>query len=224
VITDPVHGDIFVTRLEQAFLDTPPMQRLRRVRQLGATHLVYPGATHTRFAHSLGAVRAVQDLLDMAMGQRNRNHAVADLFDEWEREERRGDTTTVTAANGGPAVAEATAEAEDARKLHLRKLAEATVLARPGAMLHDVGHLPYGHSIEDDLDLLIPHDENTSRFHRLWAEMISAIEKSAWAAGHRRNWPETRIQERVDTFAPLREGGQLYTSLRPLILSKEKDE
>ncbi|HWY18637.1 MAG TPA: HD domain-containing protein [Solirubrobacteraceae bacterium] len=222
VITDPVHGDIFVTRLEQAFLDTPPMQRLRRVRQLGATHLVYPGATHTRFAHSLGAVRAVQDLLDMAIGQRNRNHAVADLFDEWEREERRGDTTAVT-ADDGLTVAEA-AEVEDARTIHLRKLAEATVLARLGALLHDVGHLPYGHSIEDDLDLLTPHDENTSRFHRLWAEMISAIEKSTRTAGHRRNWPETRIQELLDAFAPLREGGKLYTSLRPLILSKERDE
>ena len=35
VITDPVHGDIFLTRLERLIVDTPPFQRLRRVRQLG---------------------------------------------------------------------------------------------------------------------------------------------------------------------------------------------
>lgn len=224
VITDPIHGDIFVTRLEQAFLDTPPMQRLRRVRQLGTTHLVYPGATHTRFAHSLGAVRAVQDLLDVAMGQRNRNHPVPDLFDEWEREERRDGAAAHTTAKGELAVAEAPADSGSARTIRRRKLGEATVLARLGALLHDVGHLPYGHSIEDDLDLLTPHDENTSRFRRLWAEMLSAIEESARIVGHRQNRSAAVIEERVGALAPLREGGPLYESLRPLILSKEEDE
>jgi len=133
VITDPIHSDIFVTRLEQAFLDTPPMQRLRRVRQLGTTHLVYPGATHTRFAHSLGAVRAVQDLLDVAMGQRNRNHPVPDLFDEWEREERRDGAAAHTTGKGELAVAETPADSGSARTIRRRKLGEATVLARLGA-------------------------------------------------------------------------------------------
>jgi HD superfamily phosphohydrolase len=223
VITDPIHGDIFITRLEQAFLDTPPMQRLRRVRQLGTTHLVYPGATHTRFAHSVGAVRAVQDLLDVAMGQRNRNHTVPDLFDEWEKDERRDDSAARVAAEDELAIAEDPGNPERARTIHLRKLAEATVLARLGALLHDVGHLPYGHSIEDDLDLLAPHDENTSRFQRLWAEMLSVIEGSVRAAGHRRSWSEATIQGRLDGLAPLLEGRPLYASLRPLILSKEKD-
>ncbi len=63
-ITDPVHGDIYINKLEQLLIDSPPMQRLRRVRQLGTTHLVYPGATQTRFSHSLGTLRAAQDLLD----------------------------------------------------------------------------------------------------------------------------------------------------------------
>ncbi|MFC4447841.1 HD domain-containing protein [Halorussus aquaticus] len=54
-IKDPVHGYV---ELEQALLDyvvdTRPFQRLRYVRQLSATNLVYPGANHTRFEHSLG--------------------------------------------------------------------------------------------------------------------------------------------------------------------------
>jgi HD superfamily phosphohydrolase len=51
VITDPVHGDIFLTKLEIAMVDSRAFQRLRRIRQLGNTHLVYPGAVHTRFSH-----------------------------------------------------------------------------------------------------------------------------------------------------------------------------
>ncbi|MFQ6135938.1 MAG: HD domain-containing protein [Candidatus Hydrothermarchaeales archaeon] len=56
VIRDSVHGDIFLTELELEIVDTPEFQRLRRIRQLGMTHLVYPGANHTRFEHSLGAL------------------------------------------------------------------------------------------------------------------------------------------------------------------------
>src|SRR5437763_1930386 len=83
-ITDPVHGDVYITRLEQRFLDSPPLQRLRRVRQLGTTHLVYPGATHSRFSHALGAVRAAQNLLDAVLDQRHGPNPAKDIFAEWE--------------------------------------------------------------------------------------------------------------------------------------------
>ncbi|MFC7176447.1 hypothetical protein [Halosegnis marinus] len=54
-IKDPVHGYIELDEpLVEALVDTPAFQRLRHVRQLSGTHLVYPGATHTRFEHSLG--------------------------------------------------------------------------------------------------------------------------------------------------------------------------
>jgi hypothetical protein len=89
VITDPIHGDIYVTTLEQSLVDTAAFQRLRRVKQLSTTHLVYPGATHTRFAHSLGALRVVQDLFDVAWGQRNGNHAVEDLLAQWDHDRQR---------------------------------------------------------------------------------------------------------------------------------------
>jgi HD superfamily phosphohydrolase len=55
-IQDAIHGYIGLNDLEEAVLDTPEMQRLRRVRQLGFSNLVYPSATHTRFEHSLGAM------------------------------------------------------------------------------------------------------------------------------------------------------------------------
>ncbi len=54
-IRDPVHGFIFREPTEQGIIDTSIFQRLRRLRQLALAYLVYPGAVHTRFEHSLGA-------------------------------------------------------------------------------------------------------------------------------------------------------------------------
>jgi HD superfamily phosphohydrolase len=54
-IRDPVHGFIHRRSYEQDIIDTRVFQRLRSLRQLALANLVYPGATHTRFDHSLGA-------------------------------------------------------------------------------------------------------------------------------------------------------------------------
>ena len=48
-INDPIHGIITLTPRMCQIIDTPEFQRLHRLRQLGATYLVYPSATHTRF-------------------------------------------------------------------------------------------------------------------------------------------------------------------------------
>lgn len=53
-IKDSVHNHIEITGVAAELLDTPPVQRLRYVRQLGTVSLVYPSANHTRFEHSLG--------------------------------------------------------------------------------------------------------------------------------------------------------------------------
>ena len=55
-IRDPLYGYIGLTRDELRLLDTPPLQRLRRIKQLANAHLVYPAACHTRFEHSLGVL------------------------------------------------------------------------------------------------------------------------------------------------------------------------
>lgn len=56
----PEFRNILMSRRVQAVVDHPAFQRLRRVRQLGPTHLVYPGAVHTRFEHSLGVYSCVR--------------------------------------------------------------------------------------------------------------------------------------------------------------------
>ncbi len=61
-IKDPVHGYIQVESSLLPLLDTPQVQRLRYIRQLGFSFLVYPGAHHTRFEHSLGTMHLAHAL------------------------------------------------------------------------------------------------------------------------------------------------------------------
>jgi len=55
-IIDPIHDFVRVYDNELNIIDTPIFQRLRRIRQLSGAHLIYPGAQHTRFEHSLGVM------------------------------------------------------------------------------------------------------------------------------------------------------------------------
>lgn len=63
ILRDPVHGDIELTREELRLVDTAAFQRLRGIKQLGSASLVYPGATHTRFEHSIGTLHVCEQLL-----------------------------------------------------------------------------------------------------------------------------------------------------------------
>lgn len=56
LIRDPIHGDLELTGTEVRIVDSDVFQRLRRIKQLSNTHLVFPGATHTRFEHSVGTM------------------------------------------------------------------------------------------------------------------------------------------------------------------------
>lgn len=63
-IRDPVHGFVRADRLESALIDTASVQRLRFIRQLGLTYMVYPGAEHSRFSHALGALELAGRVYD----------------------------------------------------------------------------------------------------------------------------------------------------------------
>lgn len=112
-IKDSVHDHIEISGIAEALLDTPEMQRLRRIGQLGTVNLVYPSANHTRFEHSLG----VYHLADQALSHLNISGANADRI-------------------------------------------------RAAALLHDIGHGPYSHNIED---LIHRH---TGRYHDDVADLI----------------------------------------------------
>jgi uncharacterized protein len=103
IIRDPLWDNIRLDRAALLALDTPAVQRLRYVRQVGHAFLVYPGATHTRFEHALGAYH----LTKRALGAL----------------EERGE---------------------------LGRVPEEDCLAvRLAALLHDIGHYPFSHALEE---------------------------------------------------------------------------
>lgn len=119
-----VSGDVFVTELERALIDTPEFQRLRGVRQLGYTQHVYPTALHTRFDHSLGTLGMADRMMQAIKNNR----------------------------------------ASDDDERHITPTQE--IIARLYALLHDVTHVPFGHTIEDELGLFPRHDHNPHRILR----------------------------------------------------------
>lgn len=125
VIRDPVHGDVYLTHEEIAVLDTREMQRLRGIKQLGTAYLVYPGAVHTRFDHSIGTLHMAAKLIEAV----NRSFELD--------------------PKGCVGVSE-----EEARVIRI------------AALVHDVTHVPFGHSIEDQDGILRRHD-SPERFERM---------------------------------------------------------
>ncbi|WP_082659572.1 HD domain-containing protein [Aureimonas sp. AU40] len=75
-ITDPIHGNIGLSKVESEIVSTRVFQRLHSVRQLGLAHLVYPGANYSRHSHSIGACHNASRML-LAI-QRNSGTRVSD--------------------------------------------------------------------------------------------------------------------------------------------------
>jgi HD superfamily phosphohydrolase len=123
IINDPVHGFISISwDIVFDLIEHPYFQRLRRIRQLGLTSFVYPGATHTRFQHALGATHLMNTAINVL---RQKGHVITD------------------------------------------KEAEAANIA---ILLHDIGHGPFSHALEntiirgidhEDLSLLFMHELNS---------------------------------------------------------------
>ena len=63
-IRDSIHGNLPLTDFEVEVLDYPQLQRLRRVKQLGFISLIYPGANHSRFEHSIGTMHLASKLAE----------------------------------------------------------------------------------------------------------------------------------------------------------------
>jgi len=111
LIRDSIHGDIELTLNETAVLDSPEVQRLRAVKQLGTAYLVYPGCTHSRFEHSLGTMAIAKRIL------------------------------SVLEDTCGPIPV------------------ETKQIISLGALLHDVTHIPFGHTFEDERKIFPRHDK-----------------------------------------------------------------
>ena len=112
-IRDPVWGYIYLPHPLLALIDTVEFQRLRNISQLGFVHLVYPGARHSRFEHSLGVYHLAKQFLVRLL---------------------KSDPPLVL-------------EDEDVR----------VFLA--ATLLHDIGHYPFSHTLEELTTFFVNHEE-----------------------------------------------------------------
>jgi uncharacterized protein len=79
-IRDPIHVFIHLNWYEKKVLDSRPFQRLRSINQLATTHLLYPGATHKRFEHSLGVMELAGRVFDVLTKPANVTDEIRDLL------------------------------------------------------------------------------------------------------------------------------------------------
>ncbi len=120
LIRDPLWDTISLDDAAVSIVDSAAFQRLRYIRQLGLAHLVYPGATHTRFDHALGVYHLAQQALRLL-------HARGELRNIGERDRH---------------------------------------IVAYAALLHDIGHYPFSHALEELEQDRIPghHEALVGRF------------------------------------------------------------
>jgi uncharacterized protein len=75
-IRDPIHNFVRATADEIGAINSRPFQRLRSIHQLALTYLVYPGATHRRFEHSLGVMELAGRVFDVITAEGNRHPTI----------------------------------------------------------------------------------------------------------------------------------------------------
>lgn len=77
---DPIHDFISLDRQERFLIDAEPFQRLRQIHQLALTYLVYPGASHKRFEHSIGVMELAGKVFDVVTDPKNRHRDTDHIF------------------------------------------------------------------------------------------------------------------------------------------------
>ncbi len=151
----PVHDFSHLTDEERSVVDHAAFQRLGKIYQLGQSYLVYRGATHKRFEHSLGVLHVAGQMIRAINENHNRKRAKIEELRQRGREPE--------ALPGAWSLDYNITQAEEA-------------FIRLAALLHDIGHLPFGHTLEDEVNLIQnKHDES----HRI--ELI--LDKTNWADG-----------------------------------------
>ncbi|HPA48386.1 MAG TPA: HD domain-containing protein, partial [bacterium] len=85
-VRDPIHAFVRMDSHERKVLDSHAFQRLRHINQLALTCLIYPGATHKRFEHSLGVMELASRVFDVITRPENISDPIRNLLPELERD------------------------------------------------------------------------------------------------------------------------------------------
>ena len=88
-IRDPIHTFVRLDSHERKVLKSRPFQRLRHIHQLALTYLVYPGATHKRFEHSLGVMELAGRVYDVVTNTSNTSDEIRSLLPQLENPDER---------------------------------------------------------------------------------------------------------------------------------------
>jgi hypothetical protein len=154
IINDPVHGFISISwDIIFDLIEHPYFQRLRRIRQLGLTSFVYPGATHSRFQHALGATHLMNTAINVL---RQKGHVITD------------------------------------------REAEAANIA---ILLHDIGHGPFSHALENTIIRKINHEDISLLFmHELNSEFNGRLDLAIkiFTGGYRKKFLHQLVASQLD--------------------------
>ena len=132
LFNDPIYGFITIeSTLLLKLISHPYFQRLRRISQMGLSHLVYPGAHHTRFEHALGCMHLMQQAIEVL------------------------------------------------RKKNIKISSEEAEAMQIAILLHDIGHGPFSHALENILVSGISHESISLRIINLLnIEFDGALDKA----------------------------------------------
>lgn len=146
IIRDPVHDLIRIDCPHVLkLIETKPFQRLRKIRQLGLAYLVYPGAEHSRFIHSLGAHHIARKMVDVLRGLDNLETPA------------KTQASMKTGKTKKPALVEEKLEQSDITAVGI------------AALCHDIGHGPFSHLFEHVVKKAIPENPPD---HEYWTSQI----------------------------------------------------
>jgi HD superfamily phosphohydrolase len=138
-IRENIHGTINVSAFEDLVIAHPLVQRMRRIRQLAFLQYVFPGASHSRFEHSLGVMHLAGVAWNKLYENQKALQASTRKYNQFESIERRIATGPQNHGLIGPTFAITDEVFGDAYILQTLRLA---------ALMHDLGHSPFSHSGE----------------------------------------------------------------------------
>jgi HD superfamily phosphohydrolase len=188
IVRTRLYGDQEFTRFELELLHTPIVQRLYNLKQLGFTDRVFPDAIHSRFNHIIGVTHVVEDMAKRLIAWLRLNSS------------EQFDYEVGPAKNGQP-----TASATIAAAILADQLTSKIPSLRLMALLHDLTHAAFGHTLEDEVNVFDEKHDDPRRQARFFDALIAQL-LYLWC-----------IEERLHTF-----DASVLEKLSDLSLSPEK--